>query len=320
VTDTHDTLLFFTDKGRVFSLRVFELSADQSRNSRGTPIANVLNLSANEKVTAMLTVSSLLENIYLVMVTKQGKIKRMHLPLLRNMNRAGLNTFKLAKDDQLVSVSLADADEDIAIITRDGLSIRFPSSQVRSTQRGAGGIRGIRMNPKDIVVFSDVVNPDGYLLIIGRRGKGKLSDFRHYKSQNRGGKGLLTLKVTSNTGKVAAAAIVSPEIYDNEKDNISETNGTKKADGNLFVLTDKAQVIRTRLSEIKTTGRVTQGVNVLTPAPGDAISGARVLESRRKTREEIDPKDLEIKDSSEEIEISSEEIKDSEEESKKDEE
>ena len=334
VTDTHDTLLFFTDKGRVFSLRVFELSADQSRNSRGTPIANVLNLSANEKVTAMLAVSSLLENIYLVMVTKQGKIKRMHLPLLRNMNRAGLNTFKLTKDDQLVSVSLADADEDIAIITRDGLSIRFPSSQVRSTQRGAGGIRGIRINSKDIVVFSGVVNPDGYLLIIGRRGKGKLSAFRHYKSQNRGGKGLLTLKVTSNTGKVAAAAIVSPETYDNEKDNISETNGTKKADGNLFVLTDKAQVIRTRLSEIKTTGRVTQGVNVLTPAPGDAISGARVLESRRKTREEIDPKDLEINNSSDEIEDSSDEInnssdeiedssdeiKDPDEESKKDEE
>ena len=341
VTDTHDTLLFFTDKGRVFSLRVFELSADQSRNSRGTPIANVLNLSVNEKVTAMLAVSSLLENIYLVMVTKQGKIKRMHLPLLRNMNRAGLNTFKLTKDDQLVSVSLADPDEDIAIITRDGLSIRFPSSQVRPTQRGAGGIRGIRINLKDIVVFSDVVNPDGYLLIIGRRGKGKLSAFRHYKSQNRGGKGLLTLKVTSNTGKVAAAAIVSPETYEDEKDNISETNGTKKTDGNLFVLTDKAQVIRTRLSEIKTTGRVTQGVNVLTPAPGDAISGARVLESRRETREEIDPKDLEInnssdeiedssdeinnssdeiEDSSDEIEDSSDEIEDSDEESKKDEE
>jgi DNA gyrase subunit A len=327
VTDTHDTLLFFTDKGRVFSLRVFELSADQSRNSRGTPIANVLNLSVNEKVTALLAVSSLLENIYLVMVTKQGKIKRMHLPLLRNMNRAGLNTFKLTKDDQLVSVSLADPDEDIAIITRDGLSIRFPSSQVRPTQRGAGGIRGIRINLKDIVVFSDVVNPDGYLLIIGRRGKGKLSAFRHYKSQNRGGKGLLTLKVTSNTGKVAAAAIVSPETYEDEKDNISETNGTKKTDGNLFVLTDKAQVIRTRLSEIKTTGRVTQGVNVLTPAPGDAISGARVLESRRETREEIDPKDLEInnssdeiEDSSDEIEDSSDEIEDSDEESKKDEE
>ena len=117
VADTHDTLLFFTDKGRVFSLRVFELSADQSRTSRGTPVANVINLGPSEKVTAMITVSSLLEDTYLVMVTKAGKVKRMHLPLLRNMNRAGLNTFKLGKDE-LVSVSLADENEDVVIVTR----------------------------------------------------------------------------------------------------------------------------------------------------------------------------------------------------------
>ena len=116
VADTHDTLLFFTDKGRVFSLRVFEMSADQSRTSRGTPIANIINLGPNEKVTAMITVSSLLEDTYLIMVTKTGKVKRMHLPLLRNMNKAGLNTFKLGKDE-LVSVSLADENEDVVIVT-----------------------------------------------------------------------------------------------------------------------------------------------------------------------------------------------------------
>ena len=161
VADTHDTLLFFTDKGRVFSLRVFEMSADQSRTSRGTPIANIINLGPNEKVTAMITVSSLLEDTYLIMVTKTGKVKRMHLPLLRNMNKAGLNTFKLGKDE-LVSVSLADENEDVVIVTREGLSIRFPSDQIRPTQRGAGGIRGIRMKTsQDVVVYSDVVNDDG---------------------------------------------------------------------------------------------------------------------------------------------------------------
>ena len=275
VADTHDTLLFFTDKGRVFSLRVFELSADQSRTSRGTPVANVINLGPSEKVTAMITVSSLLEDTYLVMVTKAGKVKRMHLPLLRNMNRAGLNTFKLGKDE-LVSVSLADENEDVVIVTREGLSIRFPSSQVRPTQRGAGGIRGIRMKTsQDVVVYSDVVNDDGYLLIVGRRGKGKLSAFRHYRSQNRGGSGLLTLKVTSNTGKVAAGAIVSEELVED-------------SEGKLFLLTDKAQVLRTRLGEIRRTGRVAQGVKIVDPGPGDAISGIRVLEDRRKAREEVD--------------------------------
>ena len=279
VADTHDTLLFFTDKGRVFSLRVFELSADQSRTSRGTPIANIINLGPSEKVTAMVTVSSLLEDTYLVMVTKTGKVKRMHLPLLRNMNKAGLNTFKLGKDE-LVSVSLADLDEDIVIVTREGLSIRFPSSQVRPTQRGAGGIRGIRMKTsQDVVVYSDVVNDDGYLLIVGRRGKGKLSAFRHYRSQNRGGSGLLTLKVTSNTGKVAAGAIVSEELVED-------------SEGKLFLLTDKAQVLRTRLGEIRRTGRVAQGVKIVDPGPGDAISGIRVLEDRRKAREEININEL----------------------------
>ena len=103
------------------------------------------------------------------MVTKAGKVKRMHLPLLKNMNRTGSNTFKLGKDE-LVSVSLADENEDVVIVTREVCQFEFPSSQVRPTQRGAGGIRGIRMKTsQDVVVYSDVVNDDGYLLIVGRR-------------------------------------------------------------------------------------------------------------------------------------------------------
>ena len=148
-------------------------------------------------------VTSLLEDTYLIMITKAGKVKRMHLPLVRNINRAGLNTFKLSKDDELISVSLADENEDVTIITRDGMSIRFPSSQVRPTQRGAGGIRGIKMKTaQDVVVYSGVVNDEDSLLIIGRRGIGKISEFRNYRIQNRGGSGVLTLKVTDKTGKV----------------------------------------------------------------------------------------------------------------------
>ena len=246
-------------------------------------MSNIINLAANEKVTAMLTVSSLLEDTYLLMVTKAGKVKRMHLPLLRNMNRAGLNTFKLSKDDQLVSVSLADDDEDLAIITREGMSIRFPSSQVRPTQRGAGGIRGIKMKTsQDVVVYSGVVNDEGYLLIVGRRGIGKLSAFRHYRIQNRGGSGVLTLKVTDKTGKVAGGSVVSEEIV-----------GEKE--GLLFILTDKAQIIRTNLGEIRKTGRVAQGVTIVKPNTGDAISGVFInhAQGKREARKEIDLKNLE---------------------------
>ena len=299
VANTHDTLLFFTDKGRVFSLRVFELSADQSRTSRGTPVSNIINLAPNEKVTAMLTVTSLLEDTYLLMVTKAGKVKRMHLPLLRNINRGGLNTFKLSKDDELISVSLADADEDLTIITREGMSIRFPSSQVRPTQRGAGGIRGIKMKTsQDVVVYSGVVNDEGSLLIIGRRGIGKLSEFRNYRVQNRGGSGVLTLKVTDKTGKIAGGAVVTDEVFNAAKD-IKEENKSKdkkyQGDGFLFILTDNAQIIRTHINQIRRAGRVTQGVTIVKPNAGDAISGVFInfVQDKRKARKIVDIKEIE---------------------------
>ena len=299
VANTHDTLLFFTDKGRVFSLRVFELSADQSRTSRGTPVSNIINLAPNEKVTAMLTVTSLLEDTYLLMVTKAGKVKRMHLPLLRNINRGGLNTFKLSKDDELISVSLADTDEDLTIITREGMSIRFPSSQVRPTQRGAGGIRGIKMKTsQDVVVYSGVVNDEGSLLIIGRRGIGKLSEFRNYRVQNRGGSGVLTLKVTDKTGKIAGGAVVTDEVFNAAKD-IKEENKSKdkkhQGDGFLFILTDNAQIIRTHINQIRRAGRVTQGVTIVKPNAGDAISGVFInfVQDKRKARKIVDIKEIE---------------------------
>ena len=299
VANTHDTLLFFTDKGRVFSLRVFELSADQSRTSRGTPVSNIINLAPNEKVTAMLTVTSLLEDTYLLMVTKAGKVKRMHLPLLRNINRGGLNTFKLSKDDELIAVSLADTDEDLTIITREGMSIRFPSSQVRPTQRGAGGIRGIKMKTsQDVVVYSGVVNDEGSLLIIGRRGIGKLSEFRNYRVQNRGGSGVLTLKVTDKTGKIAGGAVVTDEVFNAAKD-IKEENKSKdkkhQGDGFLFILTDNAQIIRTHINQIRRAGRVTQGVTIVKPNAGDAISGVFInfVQDKRKARKIVDIKEIE---------------------------
>ena len=299
VANTHDTLLFFTDKGRVFSLRVFELSADQSRTSRGTPVSNIINLAPNEKVTAMLSVTSLLEDTYLLMVTKAGKVKRMHLPLLRNINRGGLNTFKLSKDDELIAVSLADTDEDLTIITREGMSIRFPSSQVRPTQRGAGGIRGIKMKTsQDVVVYSGVVNDEGSLLIIGRRGIGKLSEFRNYRVQNRGGSGVLTLKVTDKTGKIAGGAVVTDEVFNAAKD-IKEENKSKdkkhQGDGFLFILTDNAQIIRTHINQIRRAGRVTQGVTIVKPNAGDAISGVFInfVQDKRKARKIVDIKEIE---------------------------
>lgn len=276
VADTHDTLLFFTTRGRVFSSRVFELPADQSRTSRGTPIQNLsFNIEPRESVQAVICVSSLLENTYLVMVTKKGQIKRMWLPLLRNINRSGLITFKLKPGDELVGACLATAARDLVMVTREGLSIRFPSENVPPRLRNSGGVKAIGLEKRDEIVALDVVDDEGYLLIIGRKGYGKLSLLRNYRPQNRGGKGLITLKVTPKTGKVAAAVVVSEEIRTD-------------SEGKLFLLTEKAQVLRTNIGEIRLTGRNAQGVKIVLPESGDNISAIRVLEQRREIAEKVD--------------------------------
>ena len=281
IADTHDYLLFFTDRGRVFASRVFELPADQSRNSRGTPVQNLgFNMEPREEVHAVVAVSSYLEDTYLVMVTKNGQIKRMHLPLLRNMNRSGLKCFNLKGDDSLVSAVLADDDEDVILVTKEGMSIRFRTSDVRPRQRAAGGMRGMVLQGKDEIVSMNVVDDEGYLLIVSQKGYGKLSLLRHYTQQRRGGKGLITLKVTTKTGKVADSAVVSEDI---------RTDST----GKLVLVSEKAQVIRTNLGEIRSTGRIAQGVKIQVPESGDRISAIRVISERREASSEVDLDTLE---------------------------
>ncbi len=277
IADTHDYLLFFTDRGRVFASRVFELPADQSRNSRGTPVQNLgFNMEPREEVQAVVAVASYLEDTYLVMATKQGQVKRMHLPLLLNMNRSGLRCFNLKGDDGLIGAVLADDNEDVILVSKEGMSIRFKSSEVRARQRAAGGMKGMTVQKKDEIVSMNVVDDEGYLLIVSQKGYGKLSLLRHYTQQRRGGKGLITLKVTPKTGKVADSAVVSEEI---------RTDST----GMLVLVSEKAQVIRTNLGEIRSTGRIAQGVKIQMPESGDKISAIRVIAVRRAAGAEIDP-------------------------------
>jgi DNA gyrase subunit A len=289
VANTHDYLLFFTDRGRVFRCRVFDLPPDQSRNSRGTPVVNLgFNIETREQTHAMIAVSSLLEDIYLVMVTKKGQIKRMHLPLLRNMNRSGLKCFNLKEDDDLVGACLINADQDVVLATELGLSIRIPSADIRSTQRAAGGVKGITLTGRDQVVAMDVVDDDGFLLIVGKKGRGKLTAMRHYKTQRRGGKGLITLKVTTGkkgTGKVADAVVVSADMTE------KLTTG-KDDEGNVLLVTEKAQILRTSGEEIRKTGRNAQGVKIAVTAPGDNVTSIRIIEPRRQQGLEIDPSNI----------------------------
>ncbi len=273
VADTRDHLLFFTNKGRVFDKKVWRIE-EQTRGARGTPLSVLLDLEPRETAHAILAVASLTEDVYLVFVTRRGKVKRMHLPLLRNLRASGLNAMRLDPGDELVTVVPARPDQDVVIVTEKGLSIRFASPVVRPRLRNAGGVRGIALTEKDRVVQAAVVTDDDYLLIVGRKGYGKLSQMRNYRQQGRGGKGIITLKVTDKTGPVAAAAVVSESLR-------------ADPEGKLFLLTEKAFVQLVPLNEVRQTGRNAQGVKIMPPESGDAISAIRVLGERRTPAEQL---------------------------------
>ena len=263
VADTHDTLLFFTDHGRVFSTRVFELPPDQSRQSRGTRVQNLdFALNPAESVKQLVVVQNMdEEGAYMVLATDTAQVKRVPLAQFKNLNRRGLHCYKLRPKESLVSVVFAHEDDELVLVTRKGQSICFASGQLASRSRTAGGVRGIRLADGDELVGMDVVTADGYLLIIGQKGRGKLSAMRHYPRQGRGGTGVKTLNITRNTGDVAAALVVDEDLRSDET-------------GKLMVLTAKGQIVRTPLAEIRETGRSAQGVKVV--ALDDSDSAAAI--------------------------------------------
>ena len=254
VVDTHDMLLFFTSSGRVLPLKTYELRPDTSRNTRGVPVVNVIPLSGEEQVEAIIGVKTLDQpDLYLVMATQQGSVKRTALNAITNIRRAGLIIFNLRDKDMLVTARLAHESDDVMMVTEQGMSIRFPVEDVKPRLRAAGGVRGMMLSKRDRIVSMDMVIPDSKLLVISKNGYGKLTYLKSYPSQGRGGLGVKTMSVTKRTGKVAAAEVIadSDEVY---------------------VVSEQAQVIRTNLSEIRSTGRATQGVRIFNPKEGDAVA------------------------------------------------
>ena len=264
VVDTHDTLLFFTDTGRVLSMKSYDLRADISRNTRGVPIVNVIAMSDRERINAVVGVENLQqENTYLVMGTRRGKIKRVTLDAVSAIRPSGLIIMNLKPDDDLVAARLATDEDDVFFITEQGMSIRFSVSQVPLRQRTAGGVKGLTLRPKDQVVSMDIGRPEGRLLVISKRGYGKLTPLKSYRTQSRGGLGIKTFNITRKTGLVAAAEVIddSTEVY---------------------VVSEEAQVLRTSLSEISSMGRATQGVTIFKPKPGDAVSSIACVRDLNK--------------------------------------
>ncbi len=257
VVDTHDKLLFFTNKGRVYSLTAFELRADTSRNTRGVPFMNIISAGSSEKVTAVIGMSKeelQSEDRVLVLATAQGKVKRIALSTIANVRPAGYNMMSLAEGDELVSVRPATPKDNIILVTSNGKALRFDQSEVRLYKnRGGGGVKGINLIDGDRVVSMDVGPPSASLLVISSKGFGKTTPLRSYRKKGRNGQGVLTYKITEDTGPVADA-----QVIDDGKE--------------IYVVSEQAQVLRTSLSEIRSTGRAAQGVTIFRPSEGDAVA------------------------------------------------
>jgi DNA gyrase subunit A len=258
VASTHDHILFFTDRGRVHWLKVYEIP-DASRQSRGKAIINLIEVDHDEKITAQIPVKTFEKDEYLIMATRYGVVKKTELSAFKNPRRGGIIAITLDENDELQKVKLTDGSKDIIIGTRHGKAIRFNETDVRSTGRGARGVRGIRLIGDDYVVGMGIVKEDATLLTITENGFGKRTQFDEYRKMNRGGQGVITIISNIRNGLV----VDIKSIDDRDE---------------LMVTTSKGIIIRVPVSDIRVQGRNTQGVKIMKMKGEDKVMAvARVV-------------------------------------------
>jgi DNA gyrase subunit A len=260
---THDNLLFFTNTGKVFQTKAYEIPAS-TRVAKGQSVVNFLSLSSEEKITALVATGKDDNYKYMFMSTGNGTVKKTDLSEFENVRRSGLIAIKLEKGDALSWAEATSGSDEVIITTQKGQAIRFKESDVRPMGRAAAGVRGIKLKTDDKVVGMDVVfkgQKGNQLLVIAENGYGKRSDLKAYKVQKRGGSGIKTASVTAKTGKLIGAKVVN--LDDIEQD--------------LIMTSEKGQIIRIELKTVSTLGRATQGVRVMRPQAGDKVSAITVL-------------------------------------------
>ena len=268
VTSTHDPLMFFTNRGRVYQLNCYEIP-EAGRTARGTAIVNLLQLDPGEKVTAMLPIpQEKTEGHYLVMATKQGVIKRTELSEFANLRKAGLIAIVLREDDALISVALTDGSYEMLLGTRSGMAIRFPESDMRPIGRNAMGVKAIELDGGDEVVDMCPVFPDMNVLSITENGYGKRTEIDEYRVQSRGGKGIKAMNLTAKTGALTCQLLVHE-------------------DEDILLITDDGTLIRMPVADISTLGRNTQGVRLMRVEDGCKV----VCVARAEAEEDDEPDD-----------------------------
>lgn len=265
-TNTHDQMLFFTTRGRVFQLMAYDIP-EASRTAKGHALVNFLQLAPNERVSGILSMEDVGKYQFLVMVTNKGTIKRTKLSDFTNVRRSGLIALKLKEDDMLEWVRPSTGKDDILLVTKLGQAIRFKESDVRAMGRTASGVRGIKMKSNDDVVGMDIVEPALVnkkvleLLVISQNGLGKRTPVLEYKVQGRGGSGIKTMNITDKTGHLLGARVI---------------NNTEQDD--VLLISTKGQVVRIPINTISTLGRATQGVRIMRfKEAGDTVAGMATL-------------------------------------------
>ena len=248
---THDYLLIFTSLGKVHWLKVYEIP-EASRYAKGTALANVLKLGEGEKISAVLPVKEFNEKLSVLMATGQGLIKNTSLSAFDKPRAGGIIAITLSKGDKLVSALITDGKQDILLATRLGKSIRFQEKQVREVGRAGKGVRGIRLSKNDAVIGMEVVKEGKSLLTATEKGYGKRTFLTIYRRQGRGGKGILNIKTTAKNGLAVSIAAVGDE-------------------DEIIVITKEGKVIRQRVKEIKSTGRLAQGVRLIKMSEEDRL-------------------------------------------------
>ena len=259
VCSTHDYILFFTNTGQVHRKKGYQIP-EAGRTAKGTNIVNLLPIEQGEKVTAMLHIREFTDNEFLVFATRFGTVTRFTLSSLHTARKAGIRALHLEEGDELIAVCRTDGEQDVLLVTHDGMAIRFQEQDVRCMGRDAVGVRGIKLREGDYLVAGGVTNQGDSLLTITEKGFGKRTLIQEYTCQSRGGYGSKNYNITEKTGPVASAAIVE------ESDDA-------------LMISDDGTIIRTAVSGINLYGRVTQGVHIMNvPEGGKVISLATTRE------------------------------------------
>jgi DNA gyrase subunit A len=257
---SHDTLLFFTSTGRVYSQKAYYIP-EAARAGRGTLVQSFLALQPGERITAIVPVRSFNMQGYFVLATRRGRIKRVHLDEFAGVRPSGVIAMSLEEDDQMCWAKYTDGDQDIILATAKGQSIRFHEHRVRAMGRQAGGVLSMKLAKDDYIIGMDTVDADDtHVLVVTQRGYSKRTPLEEYRTRGRNGVGIRTLDLTDKTGLVVAMRCINP------KDDI-------------LVLTAEGIVLRSNLEQIRDTGRIAQGVKLIDLSDNDYVVGVAIIES-----------------------------------------